>query len=219
MWFLLKEVFMTEVFMNEVVLAFLGVLGIMASVLVPVFILMTFVNRKMIQHYTILGEKFGLGLQVTKKFWGLQQLPILSGRHQNHNVILSYYTVGHGKHRQIYTYISIMLTDPGFEFSMAKEGFWNKLFGGQDIKLGDEEFDKAYLIKSKTEDRMRRFLDAGVRKVLLEADASKLLSGNITLSKGDLRYTELGNLLHQKGRNRFEAMMQIMPYLAGKMVG
>jgi hypothetical protein len=205
--------------MDEVVLAFLGGLGLMASILVPVFLLMAFVNRKVIQHYTILGEKLGLSLQVSKKFFGLQQLPILSGRHQNHNVILSYYTVGHGKHRQIYTYISIVLADPGFEFSMAKEGFWNKLFGGQDIKLGDEAFDKAYLIKSKTEDRMRHFLDAAVRKVLLEADASKLLSGNITLSKGDLRYTELGNMMHEKARNRFEAMMQILPFLAGKIAG
>lgn len=205
--------------MNENFLGGLLAVAAIFGIFALIFWLAIFMGKKLVGHYTILGEKLGLSLHVTKKFFGLNQFPVLSGTYKNHNVVLSRYTVGHGKHKQTYTYISLMLVDPGFEFSIAKEGFWNKLFGGQDVKFGDEEFDKTYFIKSKTEDQVRRIIDAAVRKVLMEANASKLYSGNITFKKGELRYTEQGDMITEKVRNRFEAMMQITPFLAGKITG
>lgn len=198
-----------------IVFPLVSIFGIFALI----FWFALFMGKRLIHHYTLLGEKLGLGLQVTKKFFGLHQFPILSGTYKNRNVILSRYMVGSGKHRQVFTYISLTLADPGFEFSIAKEGFWNKLFGGQEIKLGEEEFDKTYFIKSKTENQVRRIIDSALRKVLMEANASKLFGGNITFGKGELRYTEQGDMISEKVRHRFEAMMQIMPYLAEKIAG
>lgn len=201
------------------VIAVIFSISLFVGIFALVFGLIIFMNKKLIQHYTALGEKLGLSLQVTKKFFGLNQFPVLSGVYKNQSVILSRYTVGHGKHKKTYTYISSTLADPGFEFSIAKEGFWNKLLGGQDVKCGDEEFDKTYFVKSKSEDQVRRIIDSAVRKVLMEVNASKLFSGNITFKKGDLRYTEMGDMVSEKVRNRFEAMMQVMPFLAGKIKG
>ena len=204
--------------MNEAlnaIFAFTLVGGIFALI----FGLIIFMNKKLVHHYTVLGEKLGLKLNVTKKFFGLNQFPVLSGTYKNQQVVLSRYVRGAGKHKQAYTYISIGLVDPGFEFSIAKEGFLNKLFGGQEVKFNDEEFDKAFFIKSKSEDKVHRVIDASVRKVLMEVRAQKIFDGNITLQNGDFRYTVHGDMIIEKARQRLEGMAEVMVFLAGKVSG
>ena len=69
-----------------------------------------------------------------------------------------------GKNEQI-TYTRMrapFVNKDGFFFEISREGLFapvGKLFGMQDIKIGDPDFDKMFIIKSNSEDKIRLLLD------------------------------------------------------------
>ena len=64
--------------------------------------------------------------------------------------------------------------DQDFRFAVHDEGFIDevgKFFGMQDVETGYEEFDKATLIKSNDEEKVKAlFADASVRRVMQSLD-------------------------------------------------
>lgn len=67
----------------------------------------------------------------------------------------------------------------GFRFAVKRRAWWNdisKLFGEQDIEVGDAPFDDAFMIRASSEAKLKRlFGSAEVRTALLECPAMQRL--------------------------------------------
>lgn len=70
-----------------------------------------------------------------------------------------------------YTRLRVPYLNPeGFRFQLSRSSPFSglaKLLGGQDIEIGDPEFDKAFVIEATHPDRMRELLNPALRERLL----------------------------------------------------
>ncbi len=77
-------------------------------------------------------------------------------------IILDTYTVSNGKTSTVYTRMRAPFVDPeGFRFTIYREGIFSdvgKWFGMQDIEIGDEAFDRDFILKSNQELKLRELL-------------------------------------------------------------
>ena len=78
-------------------------------------------------------------------------------------ITLDTYTVSMGGHSHItYTRIRAPYLNPeGFRFTIYRESLFSglgKLFGMQDIEVGDPEFDRAFIVKGNDESRVIHLL-------------------------------------------------------------
>lgn len=93
--------------------------------------------------------------------------------HKNWKIIFDNFTVWSGKYSTKTTRViaPIILTD-GFRFEIYREEFIRKiekLFGAQDIKIGYPDFDKAFIIKSNNEFKIKVLLRNKEIRELIEA--------------------------------------------------
>jgi hypothetical protein len=80
-----------------------------------------------------------------------------------------------------------------FQLQVYKEGFFSSLgksLGGQDIQIGDDAFDKTYIIKSNSEETAKQMLSPELRGLILQMPAyshrvekGQLISTNNSLEK------------------------------------
>lgn len=113
----------------------------------------------------------------------------VEGRHGSWLITLDTYTQNAGQTSITYTRMRAPFVNPsGFRFKIYKQGFFaelGKAFGGQDIEVGDSEFDGAYVIKGNDEDRVRqlfmneriRYLIAAQPRVSMEIRADEGMLG------------------------------------------
>jgi hypothetical protein len=85
---------------------------------------------------------------------------------------LDTYTVSSGHSHVTYTRMRAPYVNPaGFRFTIYREGFFSelgKLFGMQDIEIGEPEFDEAFIIKANDEGIVRDlFASAEIRRLAL----------------------------------------------------
>jgi hypothetical protein len=102
--------------------------------------------------------------------------------YENWKIIFDNFTVWSGKYSSETTRVmtSITLSD-NFRFELYREGFIRKIekiFGAQDIEIGDPEFDKAFTIKSTNEFKIKALL----RNKTIKSLISTLKEVNIQIS-------------------------------------
>jgi hypothetical protein len=77
-------------------------------------------------------------------------------------ITLDTYTVSTGKTSTTYTRMRAPYVNAGgFRFSIYRSGIFSELgefLGFQDVEIGNEDFDKAFVIKSSDEDKVRELL-------------------------------------------------------------
>ena len=77
-------------------------------------------------------------------------------------ITLDTYTVSNGKTSTVYTRMRAPFADPeGFRFTVYRKGIFSdigKWFGMQDIEIGDEAFDREFILKSNQESKLRELL-------------------------------------------------------------
>jgi hypothetical protein len=77
-------------------------------------------------------------------------------------ITLDTYTVSNGKTPTTYTRMRAPFVDPeGFRFTVYRKGIFSdvgKRFGMQDIEIGDEAFDRDFILKSNQESNLRELL-------------------------------------------------------------
>lgn len=217
---------------NHYVLPATVFLGMVGSI--TLIILWTLGNSKRrVYHYTALSEKLGLTLKIKETDFGVSNMtlkePSLGGTYKGFPVVVAREKRGSGENRMIVTYIALELTPEDkkemkdLKFILCRNSLLEKLllsvklFSGERIKFGDEEFDKTFVVKSKSENKFRSFLDASLRRTLIKANAAKHFDGDIIFRNGELRYEESGDMVNQERELRFEAMMDIMVLLAEKI--
>ena len=119
--------------------------------------------------------------------------------------------VGSGKNRHVVTTATIANGNMTFDFSIGKEQFFSKtgkLLGFKDIEFGDAAFDKAFLLKSKSEDEFRSLMNYENQAKLTGIKDD--LAGTIHCKDGMLSYSITGVLGYRKNREKFMNVLQFM---------
>lgn len=128
-----------------------GVLLLGGTVFVAIIALSLAWRKKKIAAWTAHAADLGLDLSDGGSFGH----PEMMGRYRGHLVSLGIRVYGSGKHKQTYTRASATLpreTPAGL--AVSNEGFFSgvgKLFGAQDIQVGDPMVDEAFVIKGQDE--------------------------------------------------------------------
>lgn len=94
-------------------------------------------------------------------------------------IILDTHTVSTGKSSITYTRLRAPFTNnDGFKFKIYKEGIFSeigKFFGMQDIEIGDEIFDKKFIIQSNNETKVKELFSNYKIKDLIQQQSKILL--------------------------------------------
>ena len=112
-----------------------------------------------------------LGLQYTPG--NLFKFPSITGTYRTRNLTLDTFTRGTSKNRTTYTRI-VMEVNNSLQRSMKvyQETVFSKvgkLLGGQDIQIGNEQFDQRYIIKGQPElDVVKMLSSIGLQQKLLQ---------------------------------------------------
>ncbi len=118
----------------------------------------------------IVAEQLGATLVAGTFF----KQPKLQFEYRGYPTSIEFYSTG-GKHPTLYTRLLFNLsTHPAFEVRLYPERFFSKLgklLGGQDIQIGEEQFDPKFMIKGSSEQLVKSMLSAEVREAIFELRA------------------------------------------------
>ena len=101
--------------------------------------------------------------------------PVLSGTIGGHPVKIDTYTQRSGNNNTTYTRYRVEYPSLGIGLNLKREGAFSvitKLFGAQDVAVGDNLFDDAFTVKTSNPERLRALLTPSVRSGLLRLLAS-----------------------------------------------
>ncbi|MHC1707678.1 MAG: hypothetical protein AB9842_09170 [Bacteroidales bacterium] len=92
-------------------------------------------------------------------FWKGDKVQLLV---RNWTISLDIYTVSTGKSHQHYTHIRVPFRNKdGFRFLISRRKIFSdiqKIFGMQDIEIGETEFDRDFIIKANNEEKVKHML-------------------------------------------------------------
>ncbi len=147
--------------------------------------------------------------------WWKESFPSLEGMLLDRHVTLGMFSRGSGKNRYYVYYLSMACGVGRQKFSISREGFFNKIgkfFGGEDIQLNDEEFDKKFLIKGSEEIFVKRLLDNNIKRILVENRPK--MKGRVELRPNEVYYEEIFNQNYKTLHASSKAMMYVMQKIA-----
>lgn len=109
------------------------------------------------------------GKVLDRGFW---KSDALAFRHKEWTIILDTFTRSNGQYsNSTYTRIRApFINKDGLYFKIYRENFFStigKLFGMQDIEVGDPYFDKEFIIKGNSEEQIRKLLKSAQLKGLI----------------------------------------------------
>ena len=120
---------------------------------------------------------------------------------------------GSGKNSSVYTVLDVSLqTGKPFQFHIYEAGLISglgKIFGMQDIEIGDENFDRKFVIKSSDPDMISSFLTPQVRDMFINA-ADKYTNWGVEFNGQKLNYKRQGTFSSAKIVSEFEDMMNVL---------
>jgi hypothetical protein len=153
---------------NQVTL-FLIFIGVCVGVILVVIAIrhQARVRRQREEALDIVAQRLG-GTLVPGSFW--QQAKI-TFEYKSHKASIEYYSTG-GKHPTLYTRLFFHFQRmPPLEVRVYPERLFSKIgkfLGGQDIQLGDVNFDDKFMIKGSDDARVKDFLNPDVRQAVFE---------------------------------------------------
>lgn len=121
-------------------------------------------KKKVLENWKSAAESLGLSFQDG----GLMQPSRIKGAINGHDVLVKTATRGSGKNSKTVTEYNVRYRKSiKFNFSLTKQHFlhsFGKMFGMQDIEVGDKSFDDSVIVKGADEAQIRDFLTAPRRK-------------------------------------------------------
>ena len=98
---------------------------------------------------------------------------VIAGTYHTHHVQISTFSSGSGKNSQTYTKFHIRYDQPiKFKLKLTKQNLFHsfgKMFGMEDIQVGDNSFDKKVLVQGADHLALVRFLTAPRRNMIKSA--------------------------------------------------
>jgi hypothetical protein len=143
-------------------------------VIVVVGVVVTIAARQHMQAIAAAWTKAAatLGLKYERRGFGR---PRIGGTISGMRVEVDVRVQQSGKNQQTFTRYRVWVPSPGFRFKLTRQtGFSRigKFFGSQDVQTGDVAFDDAFVVKTDSEDRLRRHLTQDLRGTLLRTAAA-----------------------------------------------
>src|SRR5262245_17216788 len=120
-------------------------------------------NKILYQQFNSFIERFGGAVPVPQGF--LTGLPYFNTTYNRRLLRISLHQSS-GKHKTTYSRFHMNVADPGFEFLLTRQDLLNnigKLLGMQDLEIGDQTFDKAFIIKSNSRERFLEIFNFEIR--------------------------------------------------------
>jgi len=198
----------------------LGALVIFAFTASPFIFLvyLFFVKNKILyQHFNSFVVRFGETGSVPKAF--ITGLPSYNTTYNRRPLRISLHQ-SPGKQKTTYSRFHMNVTDPGFEFVITRQDLLNnigKLLGMEDLEIGDEAFDKAFIIKTNSRDRFIEVFNFEIRENLISNETGN--SGTLRLSNGRLSYEKVGSFQSESFNNHFSSMIELASKIAERIDG
>lgn len=88
-------------------------------------------------------------------------MPAMSGKMRGLRVAVDIYRQGSGKNSQTFTRYVVAYPSPGFDFRLSRQTGLSrigKLFGAQDVAVGDRSFDESFVVKTDDARGLRAWL-------------------------------------------------------------
>ncbi|KAB2879323.1 DUF3137 domain-containing protein [bacterium] len=184
---------------------------------IPVLVLYLAVRqrRKLRKSFAFFAERLGCPASIPTGFFG--GFPSLNGvyRKRSLRVYMFSRSSGSGKNRRSKTYTAFTLhvdNPDDFQFNVYEQGFFTTLltkFGMQDISIGDEAFDKEFIVKSNNEEKIRSMLSPMLLTKFMDF-AERYTAFGVEL-KGDRFYYEAPEtIIDEKHMLRYEEKINFM---------
>ena len=125
---------------------------------------------------------------------------------------------GSNKQKTIVTRAVVGPIKTSLEFTLQKENFTSKLvkiFGWNDIELGDNEFNEKFLLKSKHEDKIRLVFDQNMINQIKEIE--KDFNGHLHLENFKMVYVFQDVLQYEAMIRSFEKVLELMLALSDRI--
>ena len=188
---------------------------ISAAIFVGVFALIVYLRSLATNRLKSIFQQISreTGLQYfepEKNFWR-EKFPHLDGYLLERKTYIGVLVKGSGKSRRYYWNIKLDCQTDNYTFGIWKEGFSSKVskfFGGQDIEIGVEDFDKQFIIRGNQENFVRRVLNNNIRRIL--QDNRKRLKGEMELKSGQLSYEEMTHGFVMSDVESIKSMIKIL---------
>ena len=149
----------------------------------------TYYNNKAIQDA---WGRFAMNSGLILNPGSMFNTPRVSGDYKGFDYLLHTFSRGSGKSRTTYT--GITMSFPKYvdrHLHLYQEGFLSKIgkaFGGQDIQIGNREFDEAFMIKSQTPGKVERILTHDLMRNML--NGRHLI--NMSVTGNGINYEHIG---------------------------
>ena len=168
---------------------------------------------------TMAGVAGRLGLELRRRpaTLGFEPSPTVEGRHRDRQVRFFNFTTGSGKSRTTWSAVSAAIGSAGgFALELAPETFLSRIgiaLGMQDIKVGDPEFDRAFVVRSNDPAYASAALLPEIRARLL-SERKQGARGHLTVKAGEARYAEVGAFADAARIDRLAGMLEVICDLA-----
>lgn len=170
-------------------------------------------RARMRESYDQVAMRTGLRLEPGNFF----SPPKLTGEYEGRTANLHTFTRSHGKSSTTYTRITLAVSNPtGNSIGLSPTNFLSGLgtmLGMQDVTIGDEDFDKKFVIKSKPPEYAATILS----DQMITADLKQLTgSFDLELQGGSLTYTIIGIVTDAE---KLMLLLTVMKGLADQIEG
>ncbi len=202
------------------------VFAVVFSIFIVIFAVSIFFGvrqrKKIREQFAAFAAKLGCEAHIPEGFFG--GLPSCRGKYRKRNLTVYMFTrsSGSGKNRRTTTYTAFTLdvTNPeGFEFNIYEQGLFSTLltkFGMQDIRIGDEAFDKEFIIKSNNESMVRAMLTPAILSRFMEF-AQKYTAFGIQLKSQQFYYEAPRAISNEKTAQQFEEKIEFFCDIADQI--
>lgn len=136
-----------------------------------IFLLSSAGHKRTVARWQAASQQLGLDIAVAGRF----SRPVIDGISDGHPVKVDSYTHRAGDSNQTYTRYRVGFTPLRLDLRLKRQGVFSaitKLFGEQDLLIGDDAFDAAFVVQTSDPTRLRQLLTPSVRSGLIRLLAS-----------------------------------------------
>jgi hypothetical protein len=199
---------------------FFFIVSIFLTVIAVLVTIHTVTKSKGTDHLRLLGEEIGIDVTGGEPYFpSIQWLSFLkkptrvNGDYRGGTTEIWHFSRGNGKSSSPYIGLKLRLENRRkLSFQFNKEGFFSKIgktFGMQDVKVGDVEFDKTFIVKCSDPEFIQAALLPEIMEKFHKAFEQLGAKGTIKLKDNEIYYEEGGRIRSDESRARFAALVDL----------
>lgn len=199
---------------STIIATFLPIIAVVGALAIVVFLRSMTANSRN-KYFEQLARETTLKYTAPESSWWKETFPSLEGQINGRHTTLGMFAKGGYRHRHYYTFISMETQNGNYTLGLSREDAFSKvgkLLGGQDIEVGDEAFDKKFIVKGNDDHFIRKVLNHSLKRLLLEK--RPLLKGKIELKPRELYYEEMYILQTQSNLDKTKEILRLLETIA-----